>query len=111
MNGGKQLEIFTNNFEFACPQNEDVGLTPSSFSIRQQSSFGSSTTLKPQTYLNDTYFVQKTGKVMINYHFTGVGLAYQSSNIAPQSKHLMKTPVNRALCRGPVNHQKNFFYC
>jgi len=110
MNGGKQLEIFTNNFEFACPQNEDVGLTPSSFSIRQQSSFGSSTTLKPQTYLNDTYFVQKTGKAMINYHFTGVGLAYQSSNIAPQSQHLMKNPVNRALLRGTDTSQDNFIY-
>lgn len=110
LNGGKQLEIYTTNFEFACPQNEDVGLTPSTFSIRQQSSYGSSKILKPQTYINDSYFVQKTGKAAINFHFTGVGLAYQSTNIAPQSQHLMKNPRNRALLRGTDISQDNFIY-
>jgi hypothetical protein len=110
LNGGKQLEIYTTNFEFACPQNEDIGLTPGTFSIRQQSSYGSSKILKPQTYINDSYFVQKTGKAAINFHFTGVGLAYQSTNIAPQSQHLMKNPDGRALLRGTDVSQDNFIY-
>jgi len=110
LNGGKQLEIYCSNFEFACPQNEDVGLTPGTFSIRQQSSYGSSTLLKPQTYLNDSYFVQKTGKSLVNFHFTGVGLAYASTNIAPQSQNLMKNPNNRALLRGTDTSQDNFIY-
>ena len=110
MNGGKQLEIFTNNYEFVSPQNEEVGLTPSTFSIRQQSSYGASSLLKPQTYLNDSYFVQKTGKSAINFRFTGVGLSYQSSNISPQSQHLMKNPTNRALLRGTDTSQDNFIY-
>lgn len=110
LNGGKQLEIYCTNYEFACPQNEDVGLTPSTFSIRQQSSYGASPLLKPQTYINDSYFVQKTGKACINFHFTGVGLAYQSTNIAPQSQHLMKRPVSRALLRGTDVSQDNFIY-
>lgn len=110
LNGGKQLEIFTNNYEFVCPQNEDVGLTPSTFSVRQQSSYGSSTLLKPQTYINDSYFVQKTGKAAINFHFEGVGLSYKSSNIAPQSQQLMKNPINRALIRGTDTSQDNFIY-
>lgn len=110
MNGGKQLEIYCTNYEFACPQNEDVGLTPSTFSIRQQSSYGSSSIFKPQTYINDSYFVQKTGKAAINFHFTGVGLAYASTNIAPQSQNLMKNPNNRALLRGTDISQDNFIY-
>ena len=110
MNGGKQLEIFTSNYEFVAPQNEEVGLTPSTFSIRQQSSYGSSTLFKPQTYLNDSYFVQKTGKSAINFRFTGVGLSYQSSNISPQSQHLMKNPTTRALLRGTDTSQDNFIY-
>ncbi len=110
LNGGKQLEIYTTNFEFACPQNEDIGLTPGTFSIRQQSSYGSSRVLKPQTYINDSYFIQKTGKACINFHFTGVGLAYQSTNIAPQSQHLMKNPDSRALLRGTDVSQDNFIY-
>ena len=110
LNGGKQLEIYCSNYEFACPQNEDVGLTPGTFSIRQQSSYGSSLLLKPQTYLNDSYFVQKTGRSLVNFHFTGVGLAYASTNIAPQSQHLMKNPNNRALLRGTDLSQDNFIY-
>lgn len=110
LNGGKQLEIYTTNYEFACPQNEELGLTPGTFSVRQQSSYGSSMILKPQTYLNDSYFIQKTGKAAINFHFTGVGLAYQSTNIAPQSQHLMKNPDGRALLRGTDVSQDNFIY-
>jgi hypothetical protein len=110
LNGGKQLEIYCSNYEFASPQNEEIGLTPGTFSIRQQSSYGSSTALKPQTYLNDSYFVQKTGKSLINFHFTGVGLAYASTNVAPQSQSLMKNPNNRALLRGSDVSQDNFIY-
>lgn len=110
LNGGKQLEIYCTNFEFAAPQNEDVGLTPGTFSIRQQSSYGSSPVFKPQTYLNDSYFTQKTGKSFINFQFTGVGLAYKSTNVAPQSQHLMKNPINRALLRGSDTSQDNFIY-
>lgn len=110
MNGGKQMEIYCTNLEFACPQNEDVGLTPSTFSIRQQSAYGSSSLLKPQTYLNDSYFAQKTGKAVINYQFQGVGLAYKSTNVAPQSQSLVKNPNNRALLRGTDVSQDNFIY-
>ena len=110
LNGGKQLEVYTTNYEFVAPQNDDVGLTPGSFSIRQQSSYGSSSLLKPQTYFNDSYFVQKTGKALINYQFEGVGLAYKSTNIAQQSQHLVKNPESRALLRGTDTSQDNFIY-
>lgn len=110
MNGGKQLEIFCDNFEFACPQDQNSALTPSTFSIRQQTSYGSSRLLKPQNYINDSYFVSKSGKAMLNYHFNGVGLAYSSSNISAASSHLVKNPRNRALLRGSDTSQDNFIY-
>lgn len=110
MNGGKQLEVFCQNYEFSCPQDQNTGLTPSTFSIRQQSSYGSSSILKPQTYINDSYFAAKTGKAIINYHFTGVGLSYNSSNISAASSHLVKNPRNRALLRGSDTSQDNFIY-
>ncbi len=110
LNGGKQLEIYTQNYEFAAPQNENAGLTPSTFSIRQQSSYGASSILKPQTYINDSYFASKTGKALINFHFTGVGLAYSAANISLASSHLVKNPRNRALLRGSDTSQDNFIY-
>lgn len=110
LNGGKQMEIYCRNLEFACPQDQNVGLTPSTFSIRQQTSFGSSTALKPITYINDSYFSSRTGKAIINYHFEGVGLTYSSSNISAASSHLVKNPSNRAILRGDDDSQDNFIY-
>ncbi len=110
LNGGKQLEIFSENFDFAAPQNEDVGITPGSFSIRQQSSYGSSPNIKPLGYINDSYFISKTGNAIINFHFNGVGLTYVSSNVSLPSQHLVKQPINRALLRGTDQSQDNFIY-
>jgi hypothetical protein len=110
MNGGKQMEIFCQNFEFACPQDQNTGLTPSTFSIRQQSSYGASPLLKPITYINDSYYSTKTGKAIINYHFNGIGLTYTSSNVSVASTHLVKAPTNRALLRGSDTSQDNFVY-
>ncbi|MES2182168.1 MAG: hypothetical protein V4493_08725, partial [Pseudomonadota bacterium] len=110
LNGGKQLEIYCQNFEFSCPQDQNSGLTPSTFSVRHQSAFGSSNNLKPQTYINDSYFSSHTGKAFINYHFTGVGLSYKSTNVTAPSSHLVKNPLNRALQRGSDTSQDNFIY-
>ncbi len=110
MNGGKQLEIFCQNFEFACPQDQNSALTPGTFSIRQQSSYGASPLLKPVTYINDSYYANKTGTALINYHFNGIGLTYVASNISIPSSHLVKAPTNRALLRGTDTSQDNFIY-
>ena len=110
INGGKQLEIYTLNNEFVAPQNENVGLTPGTFSIRQQSSYGSSINIKPTTYINDSYYVAREGNAVVNFHFEGVGLAYSSANISVASTHLVKNPQNRALLRGSTTNQDNFIY-
>jgi hypothetical protein len=110
MNGGKQMEIYCQNFEFACPQDQNTALTPSTFSIRQQSSYGASPALKPVTYINDSYYSTKTGTALVNYHFNGIGLTYTSSNISVASSHLVKQPTNRALLRGSDTSQDNFIY-
>ena len=110
MNGGKQMEIFCENNEFACPQDVNTALTPASFSIRQQSSYGASPLLKPITYINDSYYSTKAGKALINFHFNGIGLTYTSSNISVASSHLVKQPSNRALLRGTETSQDNFIY-
>jgi hypothetical protein len=110
MNGGKQMEIYCQYYEFACPQDLNTALTPTSFSIRQQSAYGASPDLKPISYINDSYYSNKTGKAIINFHFNGIGLTYVSSNISVASSHLVKTPENRALVRGSDTSQDNFIY-
>lgn len=110
MNGGKQLEIYSENFEFAAPQEQNLGLTPSSFSIRLQSAYGSFVDTKPTTYINDSYYIAKNGNSIINFHFNGIGQTYVSSNVSLVSQHLVKQPINRALLRGDSISQDNFIY-
>lgn len=110
LNGGKQFEIYTANLEFVCPQDTNTALTPSTFTIRQQSAYGSSSYLKPLSYVNNSYYASKTGKSLVNFNFTGVGLAYQSTNISVISQHLAKNPTARALLRGTDSSQDNIIY-
>lgn len=110
MNDGKQLEVYCQNDEFVCPQDQNSALTPSTFSIRKQSSYGVSPNLKPVNYINDSYYASKTGRSFINFHFNGVGLAYVATNISAASSHLVKNPNNRALQRGSDSSQDNFIY-
>ncbi|MBX4189683.1 hypothetical protein KW791_00075 [Candidatus Parcubacteria bacterium] len=110
LNGGKQLEVYCQNIECACPQDQNSALTPTTFVIKQQSSYGASIELKPITYINDSYYSNKTGKAFINFHYNGVGLTYVASNISAASSHLVKNPSNRALLRGSDQTQDNFVY-
>jgi hypothetical protein len=110
MNGGKELEIYTANYEFVAPQEQNVGLTPSTFSIRQQSAYGVSDKLKPVSYLNDSYYVNKTGNAIINFRFQGIGQSYLASNVSQISSHLVKNPLKAVLLRGTEQSQDNFIY-
>lgn len=100
LNGGKQLEIYTENFEYVCPQDQSVALTPSTFAIRQQSAYGSKGICQPISYDNDSYYISRAGNSIIKFEFEGIGLAYKSTNISIQSTHLVRNPKNRVLVRG-----------
>lgn len=110
LNAGKQMEVYTANYELVCPQDQNSALTPSTFSVRQQSSYGSSNLFKPLTYINDSYYVNQRGNAIINFHFQGLGLAYTSSNVSLQSQHLVVNPTRAALIRGNDVSQDNFIY-
>lgn len=110
LNGGKQLEIYCQNEEFAAPQEQNIGLTPGTFSIRQQSSYGASFDMKPLTYINDSYYVTQSGNAFTNFHFDGIGQTYTSANISVAAEHLIKNPINRAIQRGTSASQDNFIY-
>ena len=110
INPGKQLEIYTENYEFVSPQDVNTALTPKTFTIRQQDAYGCSLRLKPVNYTNDSYYVAKTGNSFINYKFDGIGQAYVSRNISIASSHLIKNPKNRSLLRGSTGSQDNFLY-
>lgn len=110
LNGGKQLEIYTENYEFSCQQGQDQPLTPSTFNIKQQSSFGVSEKIKPVTYMNDSYYVGKEGNSILNFKYQGIGQSYLAANVSMASQHLVKSPIKSILLRGTDSSQDNFIY-
>jgi len=110
LNGGKQLEIYTENYEFSCQQGQDQPLTPATFNIKQQSSFGVSEKIKPVTYMNDSYYVGKQGNSILNFKYQGIGQSYLAQNVSMASQHLVKSPIKSILLRGSDSSQDNFIY-
>lgn len=110
LNAGKQLEIFCENQEFACPQELNIALTPQTFSVRQQSSFGSSELMKPVSYINDSYYLSKNGRSLNNFHFNGIGQTYASTNITVQSQDLMLGIVKANLIQAYSSEQDNVIF-
>lgn len=110
INGGKQLEIYCSNVEIIITEDDSIGFVQSC-SPRRQSSNGSSKKLKVVPYLNDSYFVSKTGKSIENFRLAGsVGMSYTSSSVSKQSQHLVKDPINACVIRGTEATQDNFIY-
>lgn len=110
INGGKQLEIYTERNEFVWMQDISQPLTAASLAIRPQSAYGSSTNFKPLTYLNDSFFVSSSGKAIMGFRFLGIGQAYASFNTSPQASLLVKNPIRRALQRSTQTSQDNYLY-
>lgn len=110
LNGGKQLEIYTENNEFSCAQGDGIALTPSTFTIKQQSSFGTSKIAKPVSYLNDSYFISRSGNSILNFKYQGLGQSYLATNVSLTSAHLVKNPKRAAVLRGEAGTQDNYIY-
>jgi len=110
LNAGKQFEIYTKHYELVVPQSQGQPLTPSTFSVLSQSSYGSSELCRPISYLNDTYYIASNGKAIMNYQFNGVGLSYTSTNVSFYAQHLVNNPTQRALLRSTLSTQDTFIY-
>ena len=57
------LQVFTDQAEFYCPETQDSPLTPTTFNVRRQSSYGCADVM-PLAFDRATLFVQNTGKVV-----------------------------------------------
>ena len=110
LNAGKQIEIYTENIEYVAPQPSGIALTPSSFYITRQSSYGVSSVSKPVTYENDSYYIGRGGKNVFKFEFQGLGEAYASENISIASSNLIKTPSKRAILQSSSINQENFIF-
>jgi len=110
LNSGKQIEIYTRNFEYVSPQPNGIALTPSSFTARLQSSYGVSKDFQPINYGNNSYYMGRGGKSLFKFEFQGLGESYASENISFVSSHLIKSPTSSAVVQSTINSQENYLF-
>lgn len=95
----KSLQIFCSDSEFSSMQYFAEPLTPSSISIRKQSSNGSTTT-QPIILDNQTFYVRKGGQAIMAFVFDPGSTSYTSQPVSILSAHLINNPVSGAVLKG-----------
>lgn len=110
LNAGKQIEIYTQHQDLVAPQPAGQALTPTTFYIKPQSSFGINDICPPINYENDSYYVAKDGKALYRFEFQGLGEAYRSTNVSIAASHLIKQPIRKALLQSKTDAQETYIF-
>jgi hypothetical protein len=105
----RHLQIFTDTAEFYAPSSDTRPLTPSTFSVRVQTRFGSGFVV-PQPFDGATLFVHKGGKSIREFIYRDTEAAYASSNVSILASHLINTPVDMAVLYGSDTRPEQYAY-
>jgi hypothetical protein len=105
----RDLQIFTAASELYIPSFQNKPLTPTTVTIRKQTSFGSEYA-NPQIMDGSTVFVQNGGKIVREYLFTEGEQAYTSTAISTLSEHLIKSPVELNLLTASLDRSENYIF-
>lgn len=90
---GRHLQVFTSGAEWMVTGDP---LTPASVQIRRQTRVGSLTTryIAPVTVDGATLFVARNGEQIQEFLYTDVEQAYQVTDLALVSRHIIPTPAD-----------------
>ncbi|MCB1558074.1 MAG: hypothetical protein KDJ50_04030 [Alphaproteobacteria bacterium] len=91
---GRHLQVFTSGAEWMVTGDP---LTPSTVQIKRQTRVGSMVTryIAPLDVDGATLFVARNGQELREFVYTDVEAAYQSTDLALLSKHIISTPVDQ----------------
>ncbi|MDY0029489.1 MAG: hypothetical protein RBR86_06055 [Pseudobdellovibrionaceae bacterium] len=91
---GRHLQVFTSGAEWMVTGDP---LTPSTVQIKRQTRVGSvvSRYIAPLDVDGATLFVARNGQELREFVYTDVEAAYQSTDLALLSKHIITTPVDQ----------------
>lgn len=91
---GRHLQVFTSGAEWMVTGDP---LTPSTVQIKRQTRVGSmvSRYIAPLDVDGATLFVARNGQELREFVYTDVEAAYQSTDLALLSKHIIATPVDQ----------------
>ena len=102
------LQIFTTTGEFAAFNQNGHPLQPGQVSIKKQSGNGCENVL-PHLLNNQTFYVKRGGKGIMNFIFVEGSLAYQSIEVSVLSSHLIINPVDSCVLYGSTLDDANYF--
>lgn len=94
---GRNLQIFTTGGEFFIPQTLGDPITPSTLSVKEQTSNGVKPGVPVVNVDGATVFVQRQGKALAEFVFSDTVAGYVSTKISLLSSHLLKDPVDMAV--------------
>lgn len=105
----RALQIFTFSSEWSPPQASTEALTPSNFSIRQQTNRGIEN-VSPQVLDNATFFVKRGGKGVMAFVYDFNTGSYNSEDISIVSNHLINQPVAATTLSGSTREDSDYLF-
>lgn len=94
---GRNLQIFTTGGEFYIPQTLGDPITPSTLSVKEQTSNGVKPGIPVVNIDGSTLFIQRQGKTLSEFLFNDSVAGYISTRISLLSSHLLKNPSSFAV--------------
>lgn len=100
------LQIFTTGAAFYVPESP---ITPENIATKPQPSLGAKR-IRPVAADGATFFIQKTGKALVQFLFLNDLRAHQTKSVSLLASHLIKNPVKVAVSRGTETTDANYLY-
>ncbi|HAW80214.1 MAG TPA: hypothetical protein DCX27_11215 [Balneola sp.] len=109
MQSFRHLAVFTSEQELYCPTIENRPLTPSTISVKKQTSFGSGE-VQPAEFDGAVVFLTKSKGAIREFIYSDISQAYNSDSITILSQHLIGTPVDIVAQREASDQVESYLY-
>lgn len=109
MESFRHLAIFTSEQELYCPTVDNRPLTPSTITVKKQTSFGSGE-VNPVEFDGAIVFLTKSKGAIREFIFSDISQAYNSDSLTILSQHLIGTPNNIVAQREASDQVESYLY-
>ena len=105
----RHLTIFTSEQELYVPTSENKPLTPTTISVKKQTSYGSSS-VPPVEFDGAMVFLTKSKGAVREFVYSDVGQAYNADALTLISPHIIGTPTQMASQREAADQLEAYMY-
>ena len=103
------LQIFTEGSEFVAKQSDGTGLTPSSVSVRPQTTYGSAF-LAPKSLDGATMFLQANNKTIREFVYDFNQDGFQSADLTAAASHMISGPISFDVFYGSATRPEQYAF-